>query len=187
MQDFRPRYRIKKPSPWVAHNLDSQQHLAFSVKALWSTTTAGTGHCTTARGDCAQARGEQVHRRSAVAPSCSRARSTRTTSYLRGPRSPDWAQAAQIEPARVSARKLAGLPAAPGRCTTLSDPRRCSCPTPPPRRQTSSTSPHGPPKLLLSARRGRSRGPPPSPPPLAAGRCHHRRRWRRQRPRRPRI
>jgi hypothetical protein len=44
-----------------------------------------------------------------------------TTSYLRGPRSPDGAQAAQIEPARAGARKLAGPPAAPGWRTTSPD------------------------------------------------------------------
>jgi hypothetical protein len=118
----------KTPSPRVAHNPDSQQHLAFAVEALWSTTTARTGRRMPARDDCAQARGEQVRHRSAAAPPCSRARSKQATSYLCGPRSPDRAQAAQIEPARVGAWKLAEPPAAPGRRTTSPDPAAAPAP-----------------------------------------------------------
>jgi hypothetical protein len=130
----------KTPSPRAAHNLDSQQHLAFAVEALWSTTTAGTGRRVPARDDCAQARGEQVRRHSAAAPPCSRARSKQATNYLRGPRSPDWAQAAQIEPARVGARKLAEPPAAPGQRTTSPDP--AAAPAPQRRRAGKRAPPH---------------------------------------------
>jgi hypothetical protein len=118
-------------------------NLVFAVVASWSTATAErTGRLTTAGDNRAPARWGQAHRRSAAAPSkASTTNKREPSSYRRGPRNPDRAQAAQIGPARVGGRKLAGPPASPGRRSTSLDPRRCSCPAAPLRGPRSSTSP----------------------------------------------